>query len=38
MTPARLLWAALAAAATTAILVAAPNVATIAGIAFNAID
>ena len=37
-TRARLLWAGLAAATTTAILVAAPTVATIAGISFNALD
>lgn len=38
MTRTRLLWAGLAAAATTAILVAAPTLATIAGITFNGID
>jgi hypothetical protein len=38
MTRARLLWAGLAAAATAVVLVAAPTVATIAGIAFSAID
>jgi hypothetical protein len=38
MTRARLLWAALAAATTTAVLVAAPTVATIAGITLNTID
>jgi hypothetical protein len=37
MTRARLLWAGLA-AATTAVLVAAPTFATIAGIVLNAID
>jgi hypothetical protein len=38
MTRAHLLWAGLAAAAGTAILVAAPTLATIAGISLNAID
>jgi hypothetical protein len=38
MTRACLLWGGLAAAAGTAVLVAAPTVATIAGITFNAID
>jgi hypothetical protein len=38
VTRARLLWGGLAAAAGTAILVAGPTLATIAGIAFNGID
>jgi len=38
MTRARVLWAALAAATTAAILVATPTLATIAGITLNAID
>jgi hypothetical protein len=38
MTRTRLLWGGLAAAAGTAILVAAPTLATIAGIAFNGLD
>jgi hypothetical protein len=38
MTRARLFWAGLAAAATTAVLVATPTVVTFAGITFNAID
>jgi hypothetical protein len=38
MTRARLLWAGVAAAAATAVLVAAPTLATIAGITFNFID
>jgi hypothetical protein len=38
MTRARLLWAGLAAAAATAVLVAAPTFATLAGIVLNAID
>jgi hypothetical protein len=38
MTRARLLWAGLAAATTTAILVAAPTVATVAGITLNVLD
>jgi hypothetical protein len=38
MTRARLLWGALAAATTTAVLIAAPAVATIAGLTFNTLD
>jgi hypothetical protein len=38
MTRARLLWAGLAAAAGTAILVAGPSVATFGGVVFNALD
>jgi hypothetical protein len=38
MTRTRLLWAGLAAAAGTAVLVAGPTFATIAGVVFNAID
>ena len=38
MTRARLLWAGLAAAASTALLVATPTVVTFAGISFNALD
>ncbi len=38
MTRARLLWAGLAAAATTAVLVATPTFVTFAGIALNGID
>jgi hypothetical protein len=38
MTRARLLWAGLAAAATTAVLVATPAVVTFAGISLNALD
>jgi hypothetical protein len=38
VTRARLLWAALAAAAGTATLVAAPTLATIAGITYNFLD
>jgi hypothetical protein len=38
MTRTRLLWAGLAAAGTTAILVAGPTLATIAGICFNLLD
>jgi hypothetical protein len=38
MTRARLQWAGLAAAAGTAILVAGPSLATIAGITFNFVD
>jgi hypothetical protein len=38
MTRTRLLWGGLAAAATTAVLVAGPTLATIAGITLNALD
>jgi hypothetical protein len=38
MTRARLLWAGLAATATTAVLVATPAVVTFAGITFNILD
>jgi hypothetical protein len=38
MTRARLLWGGLAAAATTAVLVATPTLATIAGISLNGLD